>query len=114
MRNQHLHASESRIQSKIKEMEEKGLRGSFYDDEEDKDDRNMKERRQNQSNITRYGRSPLHEAIALRNIRLVKKYVKEGLYTGDIDNNGHTPMEMAFYEGFKEAMIVFKTFHRKK
>ena len=59
---------------------------------------------------TRYGRSPLHEAIAMRNIRLVKKYIKKGDYLDEIDNNGHTAMEMAFYENYKEALLLFKTY----
>ena len=60
--------------------------------------------------ITRYGRSPLHEAISMRNICLVKKYIKRGDYLEEIDNNGHTAMEMALYEDYKEALALFKTY----
>ena len=105
-RKQILEDSEKRIQAKMKEMEDKGLRGSGLDDDEE--DEPIKQI------TTRYGRSPLHEAIVMRDIRLVKKYVKVGLYLDNEDNNGHTPMEMAYYEGYKEAMIVFNAYQSKK
>ena len=62
--------------------------------------------------VTRYGRSPLHEAIAMRDIKTIKKLLKAGKYLEDRDNNGHTAMEMAFYENYTEALILF-AFHRK-
>ena len=31
----------------------------------------------------------------MKDINLIKKYVEEGLYLDSVDNNGHTPMEMA-------------------
>jgi hypothetical protein len=55
----------------------------------------------------RYGRSPLHEAIAMKDIALVKKYIKEEKYLDLTDNNGHNPQEMAFYENYKEAILLF-------
>lgn len=57
--------------------------------------------------ITRYGRSPLHEAIAMRDLKTVKKFLREGKYLTDKDNNGHTAMEMAFYENYTEALLLF-------
>ncbi len=63
---------------------------------------------------TRYGRSPLHEAISMRDIRLVKKYIKSEKYLDKVDNNGHTAMEMAFYEGYKEALVLFRIYDKKK
>ncbi len=54
----------------------------------------------------RYGRSPFHEAIAFRNIELVKKYIKERKYLNSVDNNGNTPREMAYYE-WKEILYLF-------
>lgn len=62
---------------------------------------------------TRFGRSPLHEAIAMRDIHLIEKYIKNGKYLDHIDNNGHTPKEMAFYEGYKEVLILFKRYEKK-
>ena len=59
---------------------------------------------------TRFGRSPLHEAIAMRDIRLVKKYIKLEQHLNHMDNNGHTPKEMAFYDNYKEALILFKKY----
>lgn len=59
-----------------------------------------------ESNV-RYGRSPLHEAIAYRNMDLVKKYIKEKKYLDSTDNNGNTPREMAFYDGWMDAVKLF-------
>ena len=55
----------------------------------------------------RYGRSPLHEAIAFRNLEFVKKCIKENKYLDSIDNNGNTPREMAHYEGWFEVLKLF-------
>ena len=57
---------------------------------------------------TRYGRSPLHEAVSMRDISLVKKYLKVGKYLDKVDNNGHTAMEMAYYDNYKEALVLFE------
>lgn len=105
-RNQFYYDTEKRIQAKIREMTEKKLRGT--DDEPEEED---------VFDIpvtTRYGRSPLHEAIAMKDIRLIKRYVKEELYLTCVDNNGHTPMEMAYYEGYKKAMAIFNVHQSKK
>lgn len=55
-----------------------------------------------------YGRSPLHEAIGMRNLEAIRKFVAEGKYIGDIDNNGNTPFQMAYQEGYEEAVEVFE------
>lgn len=68
---------------------------------------NSKIENENPRTITRYGRSPLHEAIAMRDLKTVKKLLKEGKYLTDRDNNGHTAMEMAFYESYTEALLLF-------
>ena len=104
LRNQFLYEAEMRVKAKMKEMEEKGL----TDPEADVEEESISQV------TTRYGRSPLHEAIAMRDISLVKKYVKEGLYLTSLDNNGHTPEEMAYYEGYKEAIVVFDAYRSKK
>lgn len=103
LKNKNLFETEKRIQRKIREMEELGLV------EPDKTGKKPISRP-----TTRYGRTPLHEAISMRDIRLVKKYVRKKMYLTCIDNNGHTPMEMAYYEGYKEAATVFKTYQSKK
>ena len=64
--------------------------------------------------ITRYGRNPLHEAVDMRNIKLVKKYATNDEYMNQTDNNGHTPLEMAFHQNYKEALIVFEAVLKKK
>ena len=55
-----------------------------------------------------YGRSPLHEAVGMRNIESVKKYVSEGKFLDHRDNNGNTPYQMAFQEGYEEAVAIFE------
>jgi hypothetical protein len=93
---------EKRVQAKIKEMTEKGLRTPDLEIPSEPTDF-----------TTRYGRSPLHEAIAMRDIRLVKKYLKIGKYLDKVDNNGHTAMEMAYYDNYKEALILFEKYEKK-
>ena len=95
-----------RVQDKIKELVEKGIIDPY-----DESDPFMEESKID--SITRYGRSPLHEAIAMRDIRLVKKYLKVGKYMDSIDNNGHTAMEMAYYDNYKEALILFQKYMKK-
>ena len=56
----------------------------------------------------RYGRSPLHEAISLRDLDSIKRYVKEGKYLNIVDNNGNTPFEMAFQIGDREAIKILR------
>lgn len=58
--------------------------------------------------IVRYGRNLLHEAVAMRDIGLVKKYAKEQKYRDGDDNNGCTPLEMAIYEDFTGAIEILK------
>jgi len=55
-----------------------------------------------------YGRSPLHEAIGMRNLASIRKYVREGKYLDHRDNNGNTPYQMAFQEGYMEAVEIFE------
>jgi ankyrin repeat protein len=90
---------EKRVQAKIKEMIEKGLV---------EPDSELEKLQHPKDFITRYGRSPLHEAVAMRDIRLVKKYIELGKYLDKVDNNGHTAMEMAYYDNYKEALILFE------
>lgn len=56
--------------------------------------------------VTRFGRSPLHEAIALKDMAFVKRCIRQRLYLHTIDNNGNTPKEMAYFE-WKEAYKLF-------
>lgn len=57
--------------------------------------------------VSRYGRSPLHEAIAHRDIKFVRKCIKRKMFLKDKDNNGNTPREMAYYEGWTEVLELF-------
>jgi hypothetical protein len=61
-----------------------------------------------------YGRTPLHQAIALRDIDLIKKYAKNKRYINAKDNNGNTPYEMAFQQNYKEAMKILKKYMKEK
>lgn len=94
---QNLFVTEHRIQKKILEMQESGA--VPLDELSDKNE---------DSSFIRFGRTPCHEAVAMRNLKLVEKYAKRGLYLDCLDNNGHTPMEMAYYEGYKEALVIFE------
>ncbi len=77
------------------------------EDEEQEDFGSIDEQDARLEAHARYGRSPLHEAIAYREIEYVKKCIKEGKYLDAIDNNGHTPREMAFYDGWMDAVKLF-------
>ena len=94
---------EQRVLNIIKDLTEKGIISP--DDELE-----LPETEEVTEPTTRYGRSPLHEAIAIRDIRLVKKYLKVGKYLDKVDNNGHTAMEMAYYNNYKEALVLFETY----
>ena len=94
---------EERVQNKIKELIEKGII--------DPDDESIPfEDKKTPELTTRYGRSPLHEAVAMRDICLVKKYLKIGKFLDKVDNNGHTAMEMAYYDDYKEALVLFENY----
>jgi len=92
---------EKRINKKIKELIENGVL-----QKEDYESDNT----ESELTPTRYGRSPLHEAIAIRDISLIEKYIKAGKYLDTVDNNGHTPREMAHIYGYKEACSLFKRY----
>ena len=104
LRSQNLLIIEQRIQKKMREMERRGL---VKIDEEDRSEERI-------LFSSRYGRTPLHEAIAMRDLPLVKKYIKQRLYLAHLDNNGHTPIEMAHYKGYEEAIKIFKAYQNKK
>jgi hypothetical protein len=55
-----------------------------------------------------YGQSPLHVAISMRDIDSVRRWVKEKKYLNITDHNGNTPLEMAFQEGFDEAVELIE------
>ena len=57
-----------------------------------------------------YGRSPLHHAIALDNLKQVQKFILERSYLDTIDNNGDTPYEMAIQMGKNEIIIMFNRY----
>ena len=98
---------EKRIQAKIKELIEKGVIEPEIDSELQIDNQSIEF-------TTRYGRSPLHEAVAMRDIRLVKKYLKMGKYLNKVDNNGHTALEMAYYDGYQEALVLFEKYGKRR
>ena len=102
---QYLAEQESRVQQKVKELIKKGII--------EPDIEILIEDIDTEISI-RYGRTPLHEAISMRNIPLVKKYLKSGKYLDIVDNNGHTPLEMAFYENNKEALDLFEKYKSKR
>ena len=95
---------EQRILNKIEE-----IRKNIFIKPEDIDEEELEEElgEDNEFRDSRYGRSPLHEAIAARDLLLIQKYLVKGVYVFSKDNNGHTPLEMAFYDGYAEAVDIF-------
>ena len=100
---QYLTDQEGRIQTKRKELIEQGV----IEPDKLTHQKTLKL-------TTRYGRSPLHEAIAMKDIHLVKKYLKSGKYLEDTDHNGHTALEMAYYDNYKEALLLFLQYSKDK
>ena len=98
---QYLIDQENRIQKKRKELTEKGI----IEPDNPTYQKSI-------SIITRYGRSPLHEAIAMKDTCLVEKHIKSGKYLDKVDNNGHTAIEMAYYENYTDALRLFKKYAR--
>jgi len=105
-KSQYVVDQEERIQAKRKELIEKGIIKADITDPP-----SVKESYQT---ITRYGRSPLHEAVFMRDIRLVEKYLKSGKFLDKTDNNGHTAMEMAYYDNYKEALFLFERYGKAR
>ena len=95
--------AERRIQQKILEMEKLGITSS-----------RKKKNKENKSFTIKYGRTPLHQAISVRNVPLITRYIKKGLYIDCVDNNNHTPMEMAYYGGYTAIYKIFKKYQNKK
>ena len=62
----------------------------------------------------KYGRSPLHQAIACGDLKVAKILIKQGKYLECQDNSGHTPQEMAHYMGYQKAIKLFKNKKNKK
>jgi len=53
-----------------------------------------------------YGRTPLHEAIAMKDLASINRWCGEGKFLDATDNNGNTPYDMAFQDGYEEAMLI--------
>lgn len=99
----YFYINEIRIQEKQKELIDKGIVHSDYS-------------KQIKTDVfyNRYGRTPLHEAIAAKDIKTIRKYARQGKYLSCKDNNGHTPIEMAYYKKYKEALSILGSYHNKK
>ena len=63
--------------------------------------------------ITRYGRCPLHEAVAMKDVKLIRKYAKKIEYLRAKDNSGNIPYQMALSMGYEEAIKILKFRSRK-
>jgi len=61
----------------------------------------------------RFGRSPLHEAVVMEDIKTIKKFVKEKKYLQHVDNNNHTPLQMAKYRDYKDGIKILEETERK-
>lgn len=60
---------------------------------------------------SRYGRTPLHEAIMMKDIPTIKKFLKKKKYINKTDNNGFTPFEMAKFRRMKNIVKIFKEYN---
>jgi len=56
----------------------------------------------------RWGRTQLHEAVAMNDIVMAEKLIKEGHDITAKDNNGHTPIHIAVIEENKEMIVMFR------
>ncbi len=72
-----------------------------------------KQRDFNKVPITRYGRCLLHEAIAMKDVKAIKKYARQPEYLQVRDNNDNTPYQMALLMEYKEAVVILKPFMEK-
>ena len=90
----------------IKEKQREYIKMGIVREDKEEDSDVLEEEYEELGN-SRYGRSPLHEAIAFRNLEFVKKCIKENKYLDEIDNSGNTPREMAYYEGWFEVLKLF-------
>jgi len=63
--------------------------------------------------VLRYGRTPLHEAIAIGDLEQAEVYIKAGQFLTETDNNGYTAEEMAYHLGYKEAIALFKKYKKQ-
>ena len=58
-----------------------------------------------------YGRSALHHAIAMMDLKSVEEMIKNKKYLNSRDNNGDTPLEMARNQGNKVVIKLFKKYN---
>jgi ankyrin repeat protein len=63
-----------------------------------------------ESSKSRYGRSPLHEAIIAGDLVSIKSFLTQKLYLTDKDNNNVTPLGLAKMEESKEILDLFYEF----
>ena len=95
-----------RIRQKRRELAKNPASGVVLDDDDFEEEERAAKGKTVMPNT--YGRTPLHEAIGMRDLEAVERFVIEKQYLKDRDNNGNTPYQMAFQEGYKEAVEIFK------
>jgi len=64
-----------------------------------------------EQNYLRYGRSPLHEAIAMEDFDHIEEYISQGKYIEHKDNNGDTPYLMALQDRNNRVLDIFKKYN---
>jgi len=95
-----------RIRQKRRELAENPASGIVLNDDDFEEEERAAKGKTVMPNT--YGRTPLHEAIGMRDLEAIERFVIEKQYLKDRDNNGNTPYQMAFQEGYKEAVEIFK------
>jgi len=58
----------------------------------------------------KYGRTHLHEAVAISDFELIKKLLQDNPNVYSKDNNGNTPIDHAILDENKEALRIFGDF----
>ncbi len=63
---------------------------------------------------SKYGRTPLHDAVMDEDENAVREWIAAGNKTSISDNNGHTPLQMADFHGLKEMSELLRSLGTKR
>jgi len=82
-----------------KQAEYEAMLGSDLDSEESEE----------KTPMDRWGRSPLHECVIQDDLEACKKLISEGADVKARDNNGHSPVQLAFLEERVSFIAFFRS-----
>lgn len=69
-------------------------------------------KRKHDPNVTRFGRSIVHEAVLLDDLDLLKQLINNGEDIHRTDNNGHTPLQIAIMEEKDEIVMYLASLNK--